>query len=191
MAYASRAGGKLEHAIKHFGISVKDLICADFGSNTGGFVDVLLTLGAKKVYSVETGHGVLDWKLRQDNRVIVMEKTNAMHVDLPEKVDFISVDTSWTKLEKVLPNALKNLKASGTIIALVKPHYESHPRVLRKGKLMDDFIPEILEDVKGKVRELGLKIVGEVESPLVGEKAKNKEYLVHLKSSKAAKVSHR
>src|SRR3989344_5833693 len=152
MTYVSRAGEKLEHAVKVFDISVKDLTCADFGSNTGGFVDVLLSFGAKKVYSVETGHGVLDWKLRQDNKVVILEKTNAMHVGLPEKVDFISIDTSWTKLEKVLPNALKNLKASGTIVALVKPHYESHPRMLRKGKLMDDFVLEILENVKGKIR---------------------------------------
>src|SRR3990167_2559388 len=189
MAYVSRAGEKLEHAIKHFGVSLQNLICADFGSNTGGFVDVLLTFGVSKVYSIETGHGVFDWKLRQDDRVIVMEKKNAMHVELPEKIDFISIDTSWTKLEKVLPNALKNLKASGTIVALVKPHYESHPRMLRKGKLMDDFVPEILENVKGKIRGLGLEIVGEAESPLVGEKAKNKEYLLYLKSLKVAGVS--
>jgi 23S rRNA (cytidine1920-2'-O)/16S rRNA (cytidine1409-2'-O)-methyltransferase len=189
MTYASRAGGKLEHAIKHFGISVEDLICADFGSNTGGFVDVLLSFGARKVYSIETGHGVLDWKLRQDDKVVVMEKTNAMHVELPEKVDFISIDTSWTKLEKVIPNALNNLKPSGSIVALVKPHYESHPRMLRRGKLMDDFIPEILEKVKGKIKELGLEIMGEIESPLVGEKAKNKEYLLYLKLPKVAEVS--
>src|SRR3989344_155077 len=108
MSYVSRAGEKLEYALKTFDIRVKDLVCADFGSNTGGFVDCLLNFGAKKVYSVETGKGVLDWKLRQDPRVIVMEKTNAMHVELEEKVDFISIDTSWTRLEKVIPNALKN-----------------------------------------------------------------------------------
>ena len=171
----------MEYALKTFSISVKDLVCADFGSNTGGFIDVLLTFGAKKVYSIERGHGVLDWKLRQDGRVVVMEKTNAMHVELPEKVDFISIDTNWTKQEKVLPNALKNLKASGAIVALVKPHYESEPHMLRKGKLPETFIPEILENVKNKIKELGLEIVAETESPIVGEKAKNKEYLLYLK----------
>ncbi len=181
MEYVSRAGAKLEYAIKTFGISVKDLVCADFGSNTGGFVDVLLAFEAKKVYSVETGHGVLDWKLRQDERVIVMEKKNAMHVDLPEKMDFISIDTSWTKLEKIIPNTLKNLKPAGRVVALVKPHYESKPYMLRKGKLTEEFIPEVLENVRNKIKELNLEIIGEVESPIVGEKAKNKEYLLYLK----------
>jgi len=181
MIYVSRAGEKLEYAIKTFSISVKDMICADFGSNTGGFIDVLLTFGAKKVYAVETGYGVLDWKLRQDQRVVVMERKNAMHVELPEKMDFISIDTSWTKLEKVIPNALKNLKPSGSIVALVKPHYESEPRMLRKGKLPDDLIPEILNNVKAKLKKLGLQILGKTESPIVGEKAGNKEYLLYLK----------
>ena len=105
MTYASRAGEKLEHALKSFGISVLGYVCADFGSSTGGFVDCLLQAGAKKVYAIETGYGVLDWKLRNDQRVIVMEKTNAMHVELPEKIDLITIDTSWTKLEKIIPNA--------------------------------------------------------------------------------------
>jgi 23S rRNA (cytidine1920-2'-O)/16S rRNA (cytidine1409-2'-O)-methyltransferase len=181
MPYVSRAGEKLEYAVKTFGISVEALTCADFGSNTGGFVDVLLTFGAKKVYSIETGHGVLDWKLRQDPRVIVMEKKNAMHVELPEKMDFISIDTSWTKLEKVIPNALANLKAGGSIVALVKPHYEAEPRMLRKGRLPDEAIPEILNSVKEKMKGYGLEILAETESPIVGEKAKNKEFLLYLK----------
>ena len=181
MTYVSRAGEKLEFAIKTFNISVKDLICADFGSNTGGFVDVLLTFGARKVYSVETGHGVLDWKLRQDNRVVVMEKKNAMHIELGEQVDFISIDTSWTKLEKIIPNALKNLKKSGSIVALVKPHYESKPHMLRKGNLLEDFISEVLENVRSELKKLNLEIIAETESPIVGEKAKNKEYLLYLK----------
>jgi 23S rRNA (cytidine1920-2'-O)/16S rRNA (cytidine1409-2'-O)-methyltransferase len=179
--YVSRAGEKLEHAILTFGISVRDLVCADFGSNTGGFVAVLLTFGAQRVYSIETGHGVLDWKLRKDERVIVMEKKNAMHVELPGKMDFISIDTSWTKLEKIIPNALKNLKPFGSIVALAKPHYESKPYMLRKGKLAEEFIPEVLENVRGKMQELNVKIVAETESPIVGEKAKNKEHLLYLK----------
>lgn len=181
MEYVSRAGEKLEHALNTFGISVKDLVCADFGSNTGGFVDVLLEFGAMKVYSIETGKGVLDWRLRNDARVIVMERTNAMHVELPEKVDFICMDTSWTKLEKVLPNAIKNLKSEGSLIALVKPHYEAEANMLRKGKLPEEFIPEVLDRLRNKIKKLNLEIIGETESPIVGEKAKNKEFLFYLR----------
>jgi 23S rRNA (cytidine1920-2'-O)/16S rRNA (cytidine1409-2'-O)-methyltransferase len=180
MPYASRAGDKLEHALKTFNVSVAGLTCADFGSSTGGFVDCLLQSGAVKVYAVETGYGTLDYKLRQDERVVVMERKNAMHVELTEKVDFITIDTSWTKLDKVAPNALSNLKEDGEIIALVKPHYEAEPRMLRKGKLQEEFIPEVLENVKTKLGELGIKVLGETESPIVGEKGKNKEYLLHL-----------
>ncbi len=181
MPYVSRAGEKLEHALKVFSISVQNLVCADFGSNTGGFVDVLLAYGAKKVYSVETGYGVLDWKLRQDSRVVVMERENAMHVELSEKMDFISIDTSWTKLEKIISNALLNLKPNGSIVALVKPHYESEPHMLRKGKLPEESIPQVLENTKNKLKEFNLEILGETESPIEGGKAKNKEFLLYLK----------
>ena len=164
MKYASRAGEKLEFALKSFGLSVKGLTCADFGTNTGGFVDCLLCFGAQKVYAVETGYGVLDWKLRNDPRVAPLERTNAMHVSLPEKVDLISVDVSWTRLAKILPSALQNLKTDGQIIALVKPHYEAEPKHLRKGKLSDEFIPEVLDSVKNQTEKLGLQILGECQS---------------------------
>lgn len=180
MEYVSRAGAKLEHALNNFNVSVSGLTAADFGSSTGGFVDCLLHFGAKKVYAVETGYGVVDYKLRQDERVIIMERENAMHVELPEKVDFITIDTSWTKLSKVVPNALENLKDEGRIIALVKPHYEAEPKMLRKGKLLEDFIPEVLNGVREDLKELGVEILAETESPIVGEKGKNKEYLLYL-----------
>ncbi len=181
MAYASRAGEKLEHALKEFKADVTNLICADFGSSTGGFVDCLLQFGAQKVYAVETGYGTLDWKLRNDSRVVVMERENAMHIVLPEKVDFITIDTSWTKLEKVVPNALLNLKPEGRIITLVKPHYEAGQPRLIKGKLPEESIPEVLDEVKTKLAELGLEILGETESPILGEKGKNKEFLFYLR----------
>ena len=184
MAYVSRAGEKLEYALKKFEINISGFICADFGSSAGGFVDCLLQLGANKVYAIETGYGVLDYKLRKDERVIVMERKNAMHVELPEKVDFISIDTSWTKLNKIVPNAIKNLKESGQIIALVKPHYEAEPKMLRKGKLLDEFIPEVLNSVKNELREIGIKILDETESPILGERGKNREYLFYLKNNK-------
>src|SRR3972149_4621732 len=106
-SFVSRAGEKLQFALDQFKISVMDLTVADFGSSTGGFVDCLLQNGAKKVYSVDTAYGELAWKLRNDSRVVVMERMNAMHVVLPEKVDFITVDTSWTKQKNILPNVFK------------------------------------------------------------------------------------
>ncbi len=185
MPYVSRAGEKLAHALGAFALDVTGLTCADFGSSTGGFVDCLLQSGAKKVYAVETGYGVLDWNLRNDPRVIVLERSNAMHVILPEPAGLITIDTSWTKLEKVVPNALKNLSAkggkpSGHIVALLKPHYEADASMLRKGKLAEEFVPEILARVTASLSTLGVEITGMAESPLVGEKGGNREFLLHL-----------
>ena len=181
MTYVSRAGEKLEYALKEFNINVVGLVCADFGSSTGGFVDCLLQRGVVRVYAVDTGYGILDYKLRQDERVIVMERKNAMHVELPEKVDLITVDTGWTKLDKVIPNTFNNIKPSGRILALVKPHYEAEPKMLRKGKLLDEFVPKVLDNVRTKLMEIGAKIIGETESPLLGGKGKNKEYFLYIK----------
>ena len=181
MSYVSRGGEKLEHALKFFAISVTGLVCADFGSSTGGFVDCLLQAGAEKVYAVETGYGVLDYKLRIDPRVVVMERKNAMHVELLEKVDLVTIDTSWTRLDKVVPVAIKNLKPGGSIVALVKPHYEAEVSMLRKGKLPDEQIEAVLASVRNKLKDINVKILGETESPIVGGKGKNKEYLFRLR----------
>ncbi|HEX6976985.1 MAG TPA: SAM-dependent methyltransferase [Patescibacteria group bacterium] len=175
--FASRAGEKLQFALTSFKISVKDLVIADFGSSTGGFVDCLLQNGAKKVYAIETGYGVLDYKLRKDERVVVMERTNAMHVNLPQKVDLITIDTSWTKQRNILPNAFKNLKEGGTIISLIKPHYEAEAEYLRKGRLMDEKIDEVIEKSKKDIESVGGRVEKMVESPIVGEKGKNREFL--------------
>lgn len=181
MEYVSRAGQKLERALDTFRIEVEGFICADFGSNKGGFVDCLLQSGAAKVYAIDTGYGVLEWNLRKDERVITMERENAMHVELPEKVDLITIDTSWTKLAKVIPNALKYLKPSGHIVALVKPQYEAEPNMLRKGKLLDEFAPRVLENVERNVKESGINILQKTESPVVGDKGGNREFLLYLK----------
>ena len=181
--YVSRAGEKMEHALRIFGFDPTGLTCADFGSSTGGFVDCLIQHGASKIYAVETGYGTLDWKLRTDPRVVVLERTNAMHVSLPEKVAFISIDTSWTRLENILPNAFNNLSPAeegGRIIALVKPHYEAGHEQIRKGKLPEDLIPDVLQKVKTKVAALGFGILAETESPILGEKGKNREFLLYL-----------
>ncbi len=177
--FASRAGEKLFFAVESFEIDVKGKIAADFGSSTGGFIDVLLQKGARKVYAVEVGYGTIDWKLRNDKRVVVMERTNAMHITLPEKLDIITIDVGWTKQEKILPNAKANLKEGGTIISLIKPHYEA-PELVRKGKLEEEKVGEVVEMVKSKIEKLGFKIEGIVESPILGEKGGNKEYLVYL-----------
>jgi len=190
--FTSRAGEKLQFALDQFQISVKNLICADFGSSTGGFVDCLLQNGAKKVYAVEVGYGTLDWKLRNDSRVIVMERTNAMHVNIPayakattgkgEKMDLITIDVGWTKQKDILPNAFNNLKEGGLIVSLIKPHYEAPKSYLRKGKLMEEKLDEVLAIVKKDIASLGGKVEKLIESPILGEKGKNREFLVLIES---------
>lgn len=177
--FVSRAGEKLQFTLEQFGMDVRGKICADFGSSTGGFVDVLLQGGASKVYAVEVGYGTVDWKLRNDPRVIVMERTNAMHVELPEKVDLITIDCGWTKQEKILPNAKANLKEDGTIISLIKPHYEA-PEFVKRGKLMEEKLVGVIENTKKKIEDLGFTIQNIVESPIVGEKGENREFLAYL-----------
>ncbi len=183
MEYVSRAGEKLAHALKEFNVDVTGKTCADFGSSTGGFVDALLQAGAKKVYAVETGYGIVDWKIRKDERVVVMERTNAMHVELPEKVDFLSVDTSWTKMKNVLPNAIKQIKKDGQMIVLIKPHYEAAQSDLVKGVLPESKVEEVLSRVKEDVEALGLHILNSVESPIKGKKGGNTEHLLLIEKT--------
>src|SRR5205814_558828 len=133
--FVSRAGLKLDHALSHFAIDVTGHICADLCSNTGGFVDCLLQRGAAKVYAIDAGYGALDWKLRKDPRVIVMERTNAMHAELPEKVGVVTIDVAWTRQKHILPPARRMLAADGWVVTLIKPHYEADPAQLRKGIL--------------------------------------------------------
>ncbi len=180
--YVSRAGYKLNHAFKAFKLNVKDKVCADFGCSTGGFTEVLLENGAKLVYSVDTAKNELHWNLRTNPRVIVLESTNAMFITLPELVDFISIDTAWTRQEKILPNAIKNLKNGGSIISLVKPQYEVGHKILRKGKVPDELLTPFLAEFKNKIELLiGSKTIEIIESPITGDKAGNKEFLMHLK----------
>lgn len=178
--FASRAGEKLDFALKEFAVDVKDKVCADFGSSTGGFVDCLLKSGAQKVYAVETGYGVLDWKLRNNPNVIVMERTNAMHVSLSEKMDLITNDTSWTRQEHVLPNILANLKQDGLIITLIKPHYEADKKLLKKGVLEKTVAEKVAKETLENLKSLGIKILGFTTSPLLGGKGGNTEYLALL-----------
>jgi len=175
--FVSRAGEKLQFALKKFDLNLLGLVVADFGSSTGGFVDCWLQNGATLVYSVDTSYGELAWKLRNDPRVIVMERTNAMHVTLPQKVDVISVDTGWTKQEKVIPNALKNLKTDGLIISLIKPHYE-----LGIAKPTANEVEEAIKKVRRDIETAGGLVESMVESPITGKRAENKEFLALIKN---------
>lgn len=177
--FVGRAGEKLDHALYKFKIKVKDKICGDFGSAIGGFVDCLLQQGAKKVYAVEKGYGVLDWRLRNDPRVIVMERTNAIHVALPEKVDLITIDTGWTPQEKIIPNALRQLKPKGAIISLIKPNYEASARKIKNGRLTEEEAEKVALETVEKLKKLGIRLKGIVRSPLFGDKAGNAEYLTY------------
>jgi 23S rRNA (cytidine1920-2'-O)/16S rRNA (cytidine1409-2'-O)-methyltransferase len=181
--FVSRAGEKLEFAITKFNMDPTGFTCADCGSSTGGFTQCLLSHGALKVYAVEIAYGELDWKLRQDKRVVVMERTNAMHVTLPEKVDLITVDVGWTKQLKILPNTINNLKDGGKVISLIKPHYESPKEFLRGGKLMEEKVDEVVENTKNEIQSLGLNIIDIVPSPILGDKGKNKEFLALIEKS--------
>lgn len=178
--FVSRAGQKLEHAIAAFGIDVAGRVCADLGSNVGGFVDCLLKRGAAKVYAVDTGYGVLDWKLRKDPRVIVMERTNAMHVALPEPVSFLSIDVAWTRQRHILPAARRLLEPLGDVVSLIKPHYEAPAALLRKGVLLPEKLPEVLNAVEADVAAAGFRLIQTTLSPIKGAKG-NAEVLAWLK----------
>lgn len=180
--YASRGGEKLEYALAQFKIDVKDKICADFGASTGGFTDCLLKHGAKKVYAVETGYGLLDWKLRNDPRVKVLERTNAMRVELPELMDFISIDVSWTKQRNILPTALKFLKPGKEMVSLLKPHYEAPRQWLKKGKVDEERLEEIILMVKKELEEINIVPISIIQSPISGKKGYNIEYLLWIKN---------
>lgn len=166
--FVSRGGLKLEHALATFGLDVVGLTCADLGCSTGGFVDCLLKHGAAKVYAVDTGYGVLDYKLRKDARVIVRERTNAMHVELPERVDFISIDASWTKQDKLLPNVDKLLKPDGRVVTLIKPHYEADPKRLRKGILPAEEVDAVVDVVRTRIASCGFDVEAITPSPILG-----------------------
>jgi 23S rRNA (cytidine1920-2'-O)/16S rRNA (cytidine1409-2'-O)-methyltransferase len=178
-AFVSRAGQKLDHALTTFGIDASAKICADLGCSTGGFTDCLLQRGAVKVYAVDTGYGVLEWKLRNDPRVVVMERTNAMHVKIPEAVDLVTIDVGWTRQRNILPSAQRILKPGGRVITLVKPHYEADPSLLRNGILPEEHLEQVVETVKQDVESSGWKWIASVLSPIKGTGG-NAEVLAQL-----------
>ncbi len=190
--YVSRGGLKLEAAVQAFDVDCADLVCADFGCNVGGFTDCLLSRGAAKVYAVDTGYGTLAWKLRKDHRVVVMERTNALHADAPEAVDLVVIDAAWTPQKLSVPAADKWLKPGGRIISLLKPVFElaklkptpgGKPN-RRREKLTPEQSEEIRDQVCEQLTQLGFAPEKIIPSPIVG-KGGNTEYLVLIVGSGA------
>lgn len=184
LKYVSRGGLKLEKAMIHFGISLEDKICMDIGASTGGFTDCMLQNGAKKVYAVDVGYGQFAWKLRTDERVVCMEKTNIRYVtpeDIADVLDFASVDVSFISLAKVLPAAKELLRDEGEMVCLIKPQFEAgREKVGKKGVVRDPAVHrEVIEKVITDARELGFSILHLEYSPIKGPEG-NIEYLIHI-----------
>jgi 23S rRNA (cytidine1920-2'-O)/16S rRNA (cytidine1409-2'-O)-methyltransferase len=178
--FVSRAGHKLEHALAHFQIDVTGHLCADLGCNAGGFTDCLLQRGAAKVYAIDTGYGALEYKLRKDPRVVVMERTNAMHASLPEKVTRIAIDVAWTKQKHILPAARLLIAGDGMVVTLIKPHYEANPALLRKGILPAEAVEAVVNAASQDITDAGFEVLGIVQSPITGGRG-NIEVLAHLR----------
>lgn len=170
--YASRAGRKLAAALDHFGIDPEGWTCLDVGASTGGFTDCLLQRGAHRVYALDVGYGQLDYRLRQDPRVVVMERINARYLrpdDLPERCDLVTVDVSFISLTKVVPSLLCHVKPGGLLLPLIKPQFEAGRRLVGKGGIVRD--PQVRRRVIGeRVAELGagLETLGVVDSAVAG-----------------------
>lgn len=178
-SFVSRGGDKLAAALDGFSIEVEGATCADLGSHVGGFVDCLLQHGAARVYSVDTSYGTLAWPLRRDPRVLVRERTNAMHVELPEPVDLVTIDVGWTTQGRILPAAAGLLKPGGRVITLVKPHYEAPKDLLVKGVLPDEHVEQVTARVVSEIEATGWSVGGTMLSPLRGHGG-NSEMLILL-----------
>lgn len=173
LVYVSRGGLKLEKAIDAFKLDLKDKVAIDIGASTGGFTDCMLQKGAKKVYAIDVGYGQLDWKLRNDSRVVVMERTNIRYVtkeDIGEMVDFITIDVSFISLRLVLPVANQLLSEEGNIVALIKPQFEAgRDKVGKKGLVKDKKVHvEVIKSIVEFCKTINLKVVDLDFSPITG-----------------------
>jgi 23S rRNA (cytidine1920-2'-O)/16S rRNA (cytidine1409-2'-O)-methyltransferase len=184
--YAGRGGLKLAHALDAFHIAVEGRECLDVGASTGGFTDVMLQRGAARVVALDVGHGQLDWKLRNDPRVVVIEHFNARHLtlaDLPCAVDLVSIDVSFISLRHIFPAVTTVLRPGADVVALVKPQFEAGRDEVRKGIVRDPAIhARVLEEVSAAGAEVGLSRVASTPSPITGQKG-NVEFLVHFQPS--------
>jgi 23S rRNA (cytidine1920-2'-O)/16S rRNA (cytidine1409-2'-O)-methyltransferase len=196
--YVSRGGLKLHRALDEFGFDPSDMLCGDFGCSTGGFTDCLLQHNARCVHSIDTAYGEFAWKLRTDDRVVIHERSNALHLDVPQEVldagglNLAVIDLGWTKQNRALHAASKWLSPTGKIISLVKPHYEADPAELGEGGLLDpDNALTVAERVRDSLAQIGYAVEGWTKSPVlggaVGKKRKKKgrgnpEWLVLVSS---------
>lgn len=178
--FVSRGGEKLDAALTAFALQLQDAVCADVGASTGGFTDCLLQHGARLVYAVDVGHGILHWRLRQDPRVVVLESTNARYLEaLPEPVDWVTIDASFISLTLILPVVIRWLKPDGGVLALVKPQFEAGRQAVGRGGVVRDSAVHrrVLAEVIASLGPIGLVPCGLTRSPLLGPKG-NVEFLL-------------
>ena len=190
LKYVSRGGLKLEKAMQQFSISLENKVCMDIGASTGGFTDCMLQNGAIKVYSVDVGHGQLAWSLRNDERVVCMEKTNFRYLtreDIQDDLDFASVDVSFISLSKILLPARKLLKDGGQMVCLIKPQFEAgKDKVGKKGVVREKSVhQEVIEKIYNLTEILGFQVLGLEYSPIKGPEG-NIEYLIHIEKNPEA-----
>ena len=193
LKYVSRGGLKLEKAMTHFGVELTDKVCMDIGASTGGFTDCMLQNGAKKVYAVDVGYGQFAWKLRQDERVVCMEKTNIRYVtpeDIEDQLDFASVDVSFISLTKVLGPARELLKDGGEMVCLIKPQFEAgREKVGKKGVVREKSVhEEVIHKVIDFAVSIGFVVLNLEYSPIKGPEG-NIEYLVDIKKADTGSAS--
>ena len=186
LPYVSRGGLKLEKAVRNFGFSLESSVCMDVGASTGGFTDCMLQNGAAKVFSIDVGRGQLDWKLRNDSRVVCMEKTNMRYVtpeDIGEAVDFVSIDVSFISLTKILVPVKNCLKKNGQVVCLIKPQFEAgREKVGKKGVVRDRKVhEEVIKTIMDYSSAIGFSLFHLDFSPIRGPEG-NIEYLLHLKN---------
>jgi 23S rRNA (cytidine1920-2'-O)/16S rRNA (cytidine1409-2'-O)-methyltransferase len=182
--YVGRGGLKLAHALDAFGIDVTGKVALDIGASTGGFTDVMLQRGARQVVALDVGHGQLDWRLRNDPRVVVREHVNARYLapdDLPGPFDIVTLDVSFISLRQILPVVVPRLALEGHVVALVKPQFEAGREDVGRGGLVTDpsIHARVVEEVRDAARALGLRPMADTPSPITGS-AGNQEFLLHL-----------
>ena len=182
LKYVGRGGLKLESALKNFKVDVNGYVALDIGASTGGFTDCLLQNGVSKVYAVDVGYGQLDWKLRNDSRIVVMEKINARHMkqeDIPERVDIIVIDVSFISLTKIIPPIMQFLKPGALMIALIKPQFEVGKGEVGKGGIVRDENKhtQVVDKITKHLENLNFNVKGVIPSPILGAEG-NKEFLI-------------
>lgn len=192
LKYVSRGGLKLEKAMTHFGVTLDQKICMDVGASTGGFTDCMLQNGAVKVYSVDVGHGQLAWKLRNDPRVVCMEKTNIRYVtpeEIPDKIQFVSIDVSFISLTKVLGPVKALMEPDGQVVCLIKPQFEvGREKVGKKGVVRERSVHlEVIRMVAAFAGSIGFEALHLEFSPIKGPEG-NIEYLLHLRNDAGGNV---